>query len=355
MNHRVAPAAVLALVALPLAAAAQDRVQPGERVELPEARVEIFNAVGTVALHHAPGSAVTVTATAQGAEAGRLAFEADHQGSLGRFRVVYPDVDRIAAPAEIGRGGSDIELRPDGTFGGGRDGRKGGKRVRIEGDSGLQAWAALEVGVPDGAEVRVHLAAGRATAVGVNGTVTIDAWSAKTEATNVAGDWTFDSGSGNVVVRGVRGTVRADTGSGDVSFSDVHGDRLEADTGSGGVEATDVEVGHFNFDTGSGDVSVTNLVASEGTVDTGSGNATVVFSGGTIDDMDFDTGSGNVRLTLPSAVDARFFISTGAGDVRVERGDAVFERRHDDDMEVVFGQGRGRVRIDTGSGNVLIR
>lgn len=355
MNHRVAPAAVLALVVLPFAAPAQDRVQPGERVELPEARVEIFNAVGTVALHHAAGNAVTVTAAAKGAEAGRLAFETDHQGSLGRFRVVYPEVDRIAAPAELGRGGSDIELRPDGTFGGGRDGLRGSKRVRIGGDYGLQAWAALEIGVPDGAEVAVHLAAGRATAVGVNGTITIDAWSARTEATDVSGDWTFDSGSGNVIVRGMRGTVRADTGSGDVSFSDVRGDWFEADTGSGGVEATDVEVGRFRFDTGSGDVSVTNLVASEGVADTGSGNVTLVFAGGTIDDMEFDTGSGNVRLTLPSVVDARFFIDTGAGDVRIERGDAVFERKHDDDMEVVFGQGRGRVRIDTGSGNVVIR
>jgi DUF4097 and DUF4098 domain-containing protein YvlB len=355
MNHRLASAAVLAfVVALPLAA--QERVPSGGRVELSEARVEIFNAVGTVALRPAPGGVVTVTATAQGAEGSRLAFETDHDGSLGRFRVVYPDVDRIATPPELGRqGSSDLDLRLDGTFGGERNWREDRNRVRIGGNSGLQAWAEVEVGVPDGAEVKVHLAVGRATADGVNGTIRIDAWSATVEATNIAGDWIFDSGSGDVVVRGARGTLRADTGSGGVVLSDIRGDLFDADTGSGSVEATNVEVARFRFDAGSGDLRVMNLVASEGVVDTGSGDATLVFSGGTIDDLAFDTGSGNVSLTLPSALDARVSIETGAGDVSVERSDAVFERRDEGDMELTFGQGRGRVRIDTGSGDVVIR
>jgi hypothetical protein len=354
MNCRFASAALLVTVALPLSA--QERVQSGQRVELSEGRVEIYNAVGTVALRHTSGRAVTVTATAQGSDASQLAFETDHDGSLGRFRVVYPDVDRIAAPPDVGRQSSgDLGLRRDGTFGGDHNGRRDGNRVRIGGSAGLQAWAAVEIGIPDDANVTVHLAVGRANADGVNGTVAIDAWSADAEATSIAGDWLFDSGSGDVTVRGMQGTLRADTGSGDIVLSNLNGKLFDADTGSGSVEATDVQVERLHFDAGSGDLRVANLVAPEVLVDTGSGDASLEFSGGTIDDLSFDTGSGNVSLALPPAVDATVSIDTSSGDPSVQRTDAVFERHERGDTVLRFGQGRGRVRIDTGSGDVVIR
>ena len=268
MTCRFASAALLLSLALPLSAA--ERVQSGAGAQLSEARVEIFNAVGTVALHSTSGNAVTVTATAQGSDGSQLVFETDHDGSLGRFRVVFPDVDRIATPPEVSRHSTpgDLNLRRDGTFGGDHGWRRDDDRVRIGGSSGLQAWAAVEIGIPDGANVKVHLAVGRANADGANGTIVIDAWSADTEATNIAGDWLFDSGSGNVTVHGMRGTLRADTGSGDVVLSDLSGDLFDADTGSGSVEATDVQVDRFRFDTGSGDVRASNLVAARGLVDT---------------------------------------------------------------------------------------
>ena len=104
-----------------------------------------------------------------------------------------------------------------------------------------------------------------------------------------------------------------------------------------------------------GDLRIGNLVASEGLVDTGSGNANLEFTGGTLDGLSIDTGSGDVNITLPPSVDARVSIESGSGNADVQRADAVFERR--DDGETVFrlGQGQGRVRIDTGSGDVVIR
>jgi hypothetical protein len=354
MIYRFASAAFLLSLALPLAA--QEQVQSGRRVELSEARIEVFNAVGTVTLHPASGSAVTVTATAQGSDGSQLTFETDHKDSVGRFRVVFPDVDRIATPPELGRySNADLNLRRDGTFGGNHNRGRDGHGVRIGGSSGLQAWAAVDIGIPDGANVKVHLAVGRANADSANGNVTIDTWSANAEATNIAGDWLFDSGSGNVTVRGMRGTLRADTGSGDVALSDMNGDLFDADTGSGGVEATGVQVERFRFDAGSGDLRISNLVAAQGLVDTGSGDANLEFTGGTIDDLSIDTGSGDVSITLPASVDARVSIATGGGGASVRRADAVFERHDDDDTVVRFGQGQGRVRIDTGSGDVVIQ
>ena len=352
MNRRFASAALLMSLALPLSA--QERVPSGQRVELSEARVEIFNAVGTVALHSTSGSAVTVTATAQGSDGSQLVFETDHDGALGRFRVVFPDVDRIGTPSELGRYSSDLDLRRDGTFGNTHNGFSR-HRVRIGGSSGLQAWAAVDIGIPDGADVKVHLAVGRAGADGVNGNITIDSWTANAEATNIAGDWLFDSGSGKVTVHGMRGTLRADTGSGDIVLSDLSGELFDADTGSGSVEASGVQVERFHFDAGSGDLRLSNLVAAKGLVDTGSGDTNLEFTGGTIDDLSIDTGSGNVRLTLPPAVDARVSIDTSSGNADVQRADAIFERRHDDDTVIRFGQGRGQIQIDTGSGDVTIQ
>lgn len=353
--HRSPIAAALLLAgALPLSA--QERIPSGQRAQLTDERVEIFAAVGTVTLRKTSGNAVTVTATAQGSDGSQLTFETDHNGRTGRFRVVFPDVDAIAAPPDLGRyGSSDLDLRSDGTFGGDDNWRRHGDRVRVGGSRGLQAWAAVEIGVPDGKNVKIHLAVGHATADGVNATVLVDTWGANAEATNIAGDWMFDTGSGNVAVRGMRGTLRFDTGSGDVTASDITGDLLDCDTGSGDVDVTDVQVDRFNFDTGSGDVRARNMKARRGVVDTGSGDADLVFTGGAVEDLTIDTGSGRAYLTLPPNADARVSIETGGGDATVQRSGAVFERRDEDTVVLRFGQGRGRVRIDTGSGDVVIR
>jgi DUF4097 and DUF4098 domain-containing protein YvlB len=354
MDRRILVTTLLLVGALPLSA--QERVTSGQRAQLTDERVEIFNAVGTITMRKTSGNAVTVTATAQGSDGSQLVFETDHTGNTGRFRVVYPDVEAIAGPPELTRYSStDLDLRRDGTFGGNDDSRHHGDRVRVGGTRGLQAWAAVEIGIPDGKNVKVHLAAGRATADGVNATVLVDTWGANTEATNIAGDWMFDTGSGNASVRGMRGTLRFDTGSGDVTASNVTGDLLDCDTGSGDVDVTDVQVDRFNFDTGSGDVKARNLTARRGVVDTGSGDADIVYTGGTIEDLSIDTGSGKAYLTMPPNADARVSIETGGGDATVQRSGAIFERRDEDTVVLRFGQGRGKVRIDTGSGDVVIR
>jgi hypothetical protein len=58
---------------------------------------------------------------------------------------------------------------------------------------------------------------------------------------------------------------------------------------------------------------------------------------------------------MPPNADARVSIETGGGDATVQRSGAIFERRDEDTVVLRFGQGRGKVRIDTGSGDVVIR
>ena len=344
----------LALLAAPLSA--QD-VRSGQSVTLDQRSVVVYNAAGTITLTRASGSNVTVRATAQGPDGGQLRFESDTEGSRGRFRVVYPDVDRIASPDGRGYGSSELDLRADGTFGGDNDNgwRRGRSRVRIGGSSGFRGYANVEIGVPEGKSLVVHLAVGTVTATNVNGDVTVDTYAANAEATNIAGDWLFDTGSGDVNVRGMRGTLKIDTGSGSGTATDVTGDLLDIDTGSGTVEATNVQVDRFRFDTGSGDVTARGMTARRGLIDTGSGRVTLAYTGGTVDDLSIDTGSGRVDLTLPPNANARIIIDSGSGDAIVDRSGGIFERRDDDGTVIRFGEGRGRIAIDTGSGGVRIR
>jgi hypothetical protein len=339
------------------AALAQEAVQSGQAVSLTQRAVVIYNVSGTVTLRHGTGGAITITATRQGAEGDQLQFQTDTEGSRGRFRVVYPDVERIASPDGRGYGTTDLDLRRDGTFGGDNDGgwRHRGDRTQVGGSRGFRGWANLEVSVPDGRELVVHLVVGHVSADGVNGDVTVDTWSADAEGSSLAGAWLFDTGSGDVVVRGMRGTLKIDTGSGTGTVSNMTGDLLDIDTGSGGAEATNVQVERFRFDTGSGNVRARGITARRGLVDTGSGSVDLVYAGGTIEQLSIDTGSGRVGLTLPPEADARLVIDTGSGDAVLQRAGGIFERRDSDGTVIRFGEGRGRVSIDTGSGGVTIR
>lgn len=366
MSFSTARGLVLAPLALTLVAglSAQEQVRSGQRITLGSGPVEIFDAVGTVTVTRASGRVVEVTATARGADGNRLQFFTDTEGGRSRFRVVFPEVDRIAAPeGRQGRwngGRTTLRLRSDGTFGGSDNGsrwrRAGGDEIEIGGTSGFRGWADLEIAVPEGADVIVRLAVGHASVSGADARRgVIDLWSADAEARDISGDWLFDTGSGDVTVTNARGTLTLDTGSGSGTVTGMRGDLLDIDTGSGNVEVTDVQVTRCRFDTGSGNVRARRITAPRCVADTGSGDVDLEYSGGTIDDLVIDTGSGRALLTMPPGTSARVLIDTGSGDVVVNRSGAVFERRDSDGVVLRFGDGRGRIAIDTGSGDVVIR
>lgn len=352
-------ALALAAAAAPAALQAQQEIRAGQAATLTGSDIHIYDVSGYVTLRRGTGSGVTVQATAQGADGGRLRFFVDDDGL---FRVQYPeDMDELAMPERAGRtrsffgGRTNMRLRADGTFGGDMDGRRNRGREITIGRGGLRAWADLEVTVPEGAQLTVHLAVGEVRVSGVDGRVTIDTWSADAVAENIAGEWLFDAGSGNVEVRGARGALRIDTGSGNGTVSAMRGDVLDIDTGSGDVEVSDTQVQRCRFDTGSGDVRATGLTAQRCEADTGSGDVRLDYAGGAIDDLTIDTGSGSVGVTLPPNPSVTMQIETGSGGIDVERAGGMLQRRSRNELALRFGEGRGRVVIDTGSGGVTIR
>jgi len=187
------PSLAAGLVALglltPLAAAPAAAQQP-ERLALSGDRVELYDLVGRVRLHRGTGAAVVVLATRVGGDATALRFESDRNGRDGatRLRVVFP-ADRLGDGIFWAQGGSDgLRVRDDGTFGDDdRSWGSGGTRIRIGQRGGLHASADLDVAVPEGRTVVLHLAVGRADLAGTSGDFTIDTWGADVGAEDIAG------------------------------------------------------------------------------------------------------------------------------------------------------------------------
>ena len=359
MRRHLAIAARLVLIGLSGASTAA--AQQPQRFTASERRLEIYDAAGTVTLRRGAGSDIVIAATRAGPDGEGLTFGLDHAGDRAVFRVVFPvdRIDRIAGPMDAHGGRTSLRLRADGTFGGDRDEElpraRGGAEIEIGGSGGFRGWGNLEIAVPAGREVRVHLAAGRASLAGVAGDYTLDTWGADVQATDIEGHFLFDTGSGDVTISGAKGTLRLDTGSGDCRVEHVTGDLLDVDTGSGNAVATDATVTRSRFDTGSGDVTLRSFRSPTTLIDTGSGAADIEFGEGPIDDLSIDTGSGGVRLKLPRVLNARLEADPGSGGVNVIRSGAIFERRDEDHLVLRFGDGRGRIKIDTGSGGVTIR
>jgi lia operon protein LiaG len=343
--------AALALVATsPLHAQA-------ERVSVTGTKVGIWNIIGKVTVTPAAsGRAVNVNITRRGRDASKLTIEKGAIGGRETIRIIYPG-DRITDISTDQYTGwrTELRIRDDGTFGDGwGEGRNGnsGRRVIVgdRGGNGTEAAADLEVEVPNGQEIAIFLVAGEITARNVNGKILLDTHRADVSATAMKGDLDIDTGSGDVEVDGMEGPLMVDVGSGDVTLRNVKGSDLDIDTGSGEVSGTAIASDVLKIDTGSGGIDLAGLTAQQVAVDVGSGDVELTW---TTDpgDVEIDSGSGSVTLNLPAASGATLEIETSSGDIESQ-----FEIRTNrierDSLRGTFGDGKGRIAIDTGSGDV---
>jgi lia operon protein LiaG len=255
-------------------------------------RVEIYNIAGSVRVQSGSGSAVLVEIDAGGADADQLDVQTGRIGNAETLRVIYPD-DRIVYPRLRSRSRSQFSIRADGTFFG--RGRRG-DRVTVTGSGrGLETYADMTISIPAGKTVGVFL------------------------------------------------------GVGEVDVTNVNGD-LMVDTGSGGVVGEDIEVDELNIDTGSGRIELDNVTSSHIRLDTGSGSVRLDLTTD-VELLDIETGSGRVTVAIPDNMSAELNIETGSGGIDFDMPVTVrrFSRR---ELHGAIGDGRGRIRVDTGSGGV---
>jgi hypothetical protein len=347
----VALAVVTLLVTL---AAAPAGAQATTSYSLAGSSVAIYNLAGEVTVRAGTGPSVTVAVTPGGADGGELKIVTGDLRGRPTLRVLYPDTRIVYRP--MGRGSNtEFSIREDGTWGSENGhGREGDRRIRVRGDgSGTEASAAMVVSVPAGRAVAIFLGVGRMDVTGVDGELRLDAASANVSTRSTRGRLDIDTGSGDVEVRDADGVLHLDTGSGDVTLAGVRGDRHSIDTGSGDVRATTVASRELSIDTGSGDVTGDGVTAPRISVETGSGSVRLAMLG-ELSDLDVDAGSGDVTLTLPAGFGATLDLESGSGDF--DLGFPVeLIRRSEGELHGRVGDGRSRLHVETGSGDVALR
>ena len=323
--------------------------------------VAVYNLVGELRVEPGSGSDVVVEVQRGGADAAKLEIQSGPLRGRETLRIIYPD-DVIVMP-EWGRGWSTtLRVRDDGTFGDdgdrgrGRGWRGDGHEVRITGRarSGLEAFADLRVTVPAGKTISVNLGVGKAFVSNVEGNIRVSVASADVAADRTRGTLRIGTGSGNVDLRTASGDVKLETGSGDITVAGAQGTRLELSTGSGNVTVTDGKAARFDIETGSGDIEATGAAGDELSFSTGSGNVNVAVTA-TFNSLSIETGSGDVTLRVPPTLGAQVDLETGSGDIDLGGLTLQVRRIEHDHVSGTLGDGKGRLSVETGSGNVRLQ
>jgi lia operon protein LiaG len=337
--------ALTTLAAAPAFAQSEQRSVKG-------AQVAIYNLAGRLKAVAGTGDAVIVEITRGGADAAKLRIETGQIRGRETLRIVYPS-DRIVYPERDSRSRTSIDVREDGTFSDGswEDRDRGRVDIRSYGP-GLEAFADLVVRIPRGQKIELFLAVGRAEVTNVEGDLVLDVGSAEVDVSGAKGQLTLDTGSGRVAVRDVTGDLNIDTGSGGLTLDRVKGSILRIDSGSGGVQGNDIEVREFNADVGSGGLRVYRMKAPLITAETGSGGITLELLSD-IERLSVETGSGGVTIRLPATLSAEVEAETGSGGFSTDF-EIVTRRMSRNHIVGRVGDGRGRVRIEAGSGSVRL-
>jgi hypothetical protein len=312
--------------------------------------VVIYNLAGKMTIEAGSGSSVQVEVQLRGADASKLRIDRSPVRGRESLRVVYPDDDIIYPP--LGRhSNSEFSMNEDGTW---SDGHGHSRRVRVRGSgSGVEAYADILVKVPKGQSVATYIGVGAVEVNSVDGDILVDAASADVRLTGAKGALKVDTGSGDVSATDPAGSLDIDTGSGDVTLTNFRGTRLDVETGSGNIKATTVQAERASFDAGSGDITVAETQAPDVSIETGSGNVELALLSD-IELLKVDTGSGDVRVKVPETLGAEIRLETGSGDFDVDFP-VQLVRKGESTLVAKVGDGKGRVSIETGSGDVVLR
>ncbi len=346
---------LFACVTLAAAAATPLAAQQSRSYTLAGADVAIYDLVGTVTIAGGTGSAVSVEVTTAGADASRLTVENSEVRGRPTLRVIYPE-DRIVYPV-LGRGSNtSLTIREDGTWGGSDQGwhdRSEGRRITIQGEGkGLEAAADLRITVPTGKRLAVYVGVGRVQVTNVDGELRVDAAAAEVTSRSTRGRLAIETGAGDVAVDDASGSISLETGSGDVRINRIRDGDLKLETGSGAVEGSGITVGTADIETGSGDIRIDAVASPRLSLETGSGSVNATLTAGP-EMLHAETGSGDITVRLPDNTSASVDLDTGSGDFQVEFPLQLI-RKGNGNLRGTVGDGRGRIEIETGSGDIAL-
>lgn len=298
-------------------------------------RFAVENLIGSMRITTGAGNTVRVVATihAESQElADSLRFERKtSKKGLPLLLLQFPVEEHREYRYPGLRGNTNFQLgREDDSWNWGF----GRRDIRVSDRSGVLLYADVEIEVPrQPLEATFYNRVGSLSASGASGRLWFDTAGGDVKLDGVSGEIVADTGSGDVKATGLKGSLRCDTGSGNCAVDGFDGDALSLDTGSGDVSLRRVRARRIDADTGSGDV---------------------VADGLEMESLKADTGSGNVRLSLPRAMGFELRADLGGGDIDNHIADATPILRRQELVGYRRGDGRVRIDLDTGSGDVVL-
>jgi lia operon protein LiaG len=342
-RHALTLAAVLVL---PVVGQAQT-----DRITLPGTRVAIYNLAGSLQVEGGSGNETIVEVNRGGDDRAGLRVERATIRGDEAVRVVYPTTTIVYARDRNRQLSTTVTVDDDGTYR--RGSRLLGKRVTIRSTgAGTRAFADVRVIVAKGAQLTVGLAAGDVTVGNVGGLITMDVAVGSINVTGAKAGLAANLGSGAITVADAQGAVSVTTGSGSIALRDVWADRIDAETGSGEIKASNVKTPALRAVTGSGSISMGSTEAKSLSLQTGSGSIEADLASD-VDNASINTGSGSVVLRVAPSIGAALNIATGSGGIRSDLP-VTNESRARSRLQGSIGDGRGQLRIETGSGSVQL-
>jgi Putative adhesin len=204
--------------------------------------------------------------------------------------------------------------------------------------------------VPAETELRGTMGSSDLQVRGIHGPARLTIGSGNVTAEQIGEDTQVTAGSGDIRLRNIQGEVQVTTGSGDVQLSDVHGE-IRVHTGSGDI--TIERPGNtITAGAGSGDV-VLRGISGDARVKTGSGDITVDGDPAGTSYWEFHTGSGEVGVHVPSASSFRFYARTSSGKIATAIP-MVVEQQLKHELHARVNDGKGRVEVETSSGDISV-
>jgi DUF4097 and DUF4098 domain-containing protein YvlB len=252
----------------------------------------------------------------------------------GEIRVVGWSRNEVQVTGTLGEGVERLEF----------DGSERAVEIKVilprHGRRHEDGSADLTVNVPSGARVEVDAVSADVDSKGVNGALRLSSVSGRIGAASRSKDLTVKSVSGDVAVDGSapKARVEAKTVSGDLVVQGADGE-IRAGSVSGDVEVRDTRAERLEMESTSGDVHYAGPLVAGGS-------------------YEFKSVSGGVEIAIQGARDATFDASTFSGDIDNAFGPK--PRRTSEygpgrELRFTEGKGSARVRMNTLSGEIIIR
>lgn len=219
----------------------------------------------------------------------------------------------------------------------------GKKKTRIEvvwprKQKNVKGEANLVIKVPSGSHLEVECISAYIEVSGVTGSV---------EASSISGDVTITGECEELEAESISGNVFVEGGAAEIEISSISGkvkaagsvSEVDAQTVSGSIDLDFDKLLNLNVESVAGDATVKADLAGDGS-----------FS--------IDLHSGELTLTVPSGVSADFEVETFSGEIDNAFGQKSRKTsKYAPGRELAFttGGGDARVRINTFSGDVIIR